>query len=205
RAPDGEPQAARGAAGPRDHQPRPGCLAPCPGALLPRQRRDPETRRDAVGDRVMTGPSKTEAEQLAFFEEAHARFVDARKAAGRVECDYRVAGTTVRLCFAGDRLVPHLAPALEHLRIPAVECPELTLCLWDSQSTGVKMPPPPCERESFTDRGDIWGFDSRRIKTAFHFSDYSVNLLDHDRRLGIYWVSKAANLPYWVRASPLRT
>jgi Glycosyl transferase family 2 len=67
------------------------------------------------------------------------------------------------------------------------------------------MPPPPCERECFTDRGDIWGFDSARVKTAFHYYDFSVNLLDHERCLGVYWVGRADTLPYWVSASPLRT
>jgi len=148
---------------------------------------------------------KTEAEQLSFFEATYERFVRATDAVGEVNRYYRVAGTTVRLRFAGDRLVPHLAPALEHLQILPVASPGLTLCAWDSHSTRIKMLPPPCERESFTDRGDIWGFDSRRIRTAFHFYDYSVNLLDHERHTGIYWVSKADSLPYWVSASPLRT
>jgi hypothetical protein len=153
----------------------------------------------------MTGRPKTEAEQVAFFEASHTRFLEARDAAGEVNRDYRVVGTTVRLCFAGDRMVPLFTRALEHLRIPSVASPDLTLCVWDSRSTGVRMAPPPCARESFTDRGDIWGFDSRRVKTAFHYHDYSVNLLDLERRIGVYWVSDAGALPYWASASPLRT
>jgi hypothetical protein len=153
----------------------------------------------------MTQRPKTEAEQLAFFDDTHHRFVKARHSAGPVDHYYGLAGTTVRLCFAGDGLVPYLTPALEHLRIPPVEACDLTLCPWDTESTGVRMPPPPCEQESFTDRGDIWGLDSQRIKTAFHYYDFSVNLFDHERRLGLYWVNKADTLPYWVSASPLRT
>lgn len=153
----------------------------------------------------MTGRPKTEAEQVAFFEATHARFLEARDAAGEVIRDYGVVGTTVRLCFAGNRMVPLLTRALERLRIPPVPSPDLTLCVWDSHSTGVRMAPRPCERESFTDRGDVWGFDSRRVKTAFHYHDFSVNLLDLERRTGVYWVSDAGSLPYWTCASPLRT
>ena len=51
------------------------------------------------------------------------------------------------------------------LRIDPVETPDATICLWDTKSTGVGMLPPPCDRDRFSDRGDLWGFHSRRIKT----------------------------------------
>ena len=153
----------------------------------------------------MTQKPKTEAEQIAFFESVHARFLEAAGNAGEVHFDYRVAGTVVRLSFAGGRLVPYFTRALEHLRIEPVETPDATFCVWDSVSSRVSMLPPPCDREAFSDRGDLWGFNSRRIKTAFHYHDFSVNLFDHDRRTGIYWVQNAQVLPYWVLASPLRT
>jgi hypothetical protein len=153
----------------------------------------------------MTQKPKTEEEQVAFFESVHERFQRAVANVGEVHHDYRIAGTVVRLSFAGERLAPYLTRALEHLRIEPVETPDATFCLWDSVSTGVGMLPPPCDREAFSDRGDLWGFNSRRIKTAFHYHDYSVNLFDHERRTGIYWVQDARVLPYWVLSSPLRT
>jgi len=153
----------------------------------------------------MTQRPKTEAEQVAFFERAHERFRSAVAARGEIHRDYRVAGTVVRLSFAGEALVPWLTRAIDHLRIEPVATPDVTFCLWDSASTGVTMIPPPCDREAFSDRGDLWGFHSHRIKTAFHYHDYSVNLFDHDRNTGIYWVNDARRLPYWVLASPLRT
>ena len=153
----------------------------------------------------MTQRPRTEEEQVAFFESVHERYRQAVGNAGEVHRDYRIAGTIVRLSFAGERLVPYLTRALEHLRIEPVETPDATFCVWDSVSTRVSMLTPPCDREAFSDRGDLWGFNSRRIKTAFHYHDFSVNLFDHDRRTGIYWVQNAALLPYWVLASPLRT
>jgi len=153
----------------------------------------------------MTQRPKTEEEQVAFFESVYQRFQKAAENTGEIHYDYRIAGTVVRLSFAGGALVPWLTRALEHLRIEPVETPDATFCLWDSVSTGVGMLPPPCAREAFSDRGDLWGFNSKRIKTAFHFHDFSVNLFDHERRTGIYWVQNAQRLPYWVLASPLRT
>ncbi len=153
----------------------------------------------------MTQKPKTEAEQVAFFDSVHERFRQGVERVGEVHRDYRIAGTVVRLSFAGERLVPFFTRALEHLRIEPVATPDATFCVWDTASTGVSMLPPPCDREAFSDRGDLWGFNSRRIKTAFHYHDFSVNLFDHERNTGIYWVQNAQLLPYWVLASPLRT
>jgi hypothetical protein len=154
----------------------------------------------------MDKPQKTETEQLAFFQASYERFEKAIDSAGGIYHDYRIGGTTVRLLFAGNHMVPYLTPALEHLRIPhAAAKPDVTFCIWDSDSTGTRMIPPPVKRDCFTDRGDIWGFHSRRIKTAFHWIECSVNLMDLETHTGIYWVQTADTLPFWVHASPLRT
>ena len=153
----------------------------------------------------MTEKILSEEEQLAFFDAVYGRFLAAGQAAGFQSSDYRLAGTTFRLRFAGPGLVARYRPAFEHLRVPDAGQPDATLCLWDTRSTGVRMVPPPCPQESFTDRGDIWGFQSRRIKTAFHYHDYSVNLFDLERGIGVHWVSDGAALPYWDGASPIRS
>jgi len=153
----------------------------------------------------MNKPQKTEQEQLDFFQRSYEKFLQAKESAGEINYFYSIGGTSVCLKFAGETLVQYLTPALEHHRVPEVRSPDLTLCLWDSDSTGTTMIPPPCKRDCFTDRGDIWGFQSSRIKTAFHWIECSVNLLDLDTNTGIYWVQTAKSLPYWVHASPLRT
>ncbi|TVQ05936.1 MAG: glycosyltransferase, partial [Balneolaceae bacterium] len=96
-------------------------------------------------------------------------------------------------------------PAIEHLEISEPVNSDCTIHIWDSQSTGIDMIPPPCEKNHFTDRGDIWGFTSKRIKTAFHWSEFSVNVMDMDTNKAVYWVRLPAQLPYWVYSSPLRT
>lgn len=148
---------------------------------------------------------RSEAQQVSFFESVLDSYRCAARSAGEVEHLLGLAGTTIRLRFAGDRLMPQVVPALAHLTIDEPRGPELTLCLWDSASTGVAMPPAPCDRSCFTDRGDIWGFTSRRVRTAFHWYDFSVNVLDLDRATGAYWVEGLGSLPYWSQASPLRT
>ena len=148
-------------------------------------------------------PETTESDQITFFERSYERFLIAKRSAGGDSYFYRVGGTTVCLMFAGDALVPSMTPALEHLRVPALE-PDLTVCVWDSRSTSVEMVPPPCPWENVTGEGDVLGLNSSRIRFAFHRADYSVTLLDHLRRTGIHWVPDAGAVPYWAQAHPLR-
>jgi hypothetical protein len=46
---------------------------------------------------------------------------------------------------------------------------------------------------------------SERVRSAFQWAEFSVNLLDLERGLGVFWVQSAETLPYWTRSSPLRT
>lgn len=150
-------------------------------------------------------PLRSEAEQLAFFDAALDAALTAESRMTPVVRHLRLAGSRIELRFAGDRLARHYMPALSHLEVPADETADVTIRLFDSGSTGVGMAPPPCPRENFTDRGDIWGMNSRRIRSAFHWIEFALNLLDLERRLGVYWVNSDEVLPYWAKASPLRT
>jgi len=144
-------------------------------------------------------------DQVDFFRIVHDRYLEAKTSAGEINCYYRIGDTTVCLSFAGDALLPHIAPALNHLRTAESESPDLTICLWDSHSTGTTMCPPPWKRDRYTYRGDIWGYNSGRIKTAFHWIEFSLNMLDLEINKGLFWVEDTSSLPFWVNASPLRT
>jgi hypothetical protein len=150
-------------------------------------------------------PVRSEAEQLAFFEAALERSLQAEARAHVVSRDILVAGRRLRLHFAGEVLLREFMPALAHLAVASDETPGLEIHVWDSESTGIAMVDPICKRECFTHRGDIWSLHSERIRSAFHWVEGSVNLLDLDRGVAIYWVPTARSLPYWAKASPLRT
>jgi len=150
-------------------------------------------------------PLLSEEQQLAFFDAAMSSCETATSRAGVVVRHIDVAGTSVQLVFSGDRLVPSLFPALAHLELPVTGPADVSLHIWDTESTGVAVPPPPVRWENFTDRGDIWGLSSRRVRSAFHWIECSLNLLDLQRRVGMFWVRSDEQLPYWTKASPLRT
>jgi GT2 family glycosyltransferase len=150
-------------------------------------------------------PLRDEAEQIAFFDAAFACAQQAETAAGAIVHDIRIGDLHVRLCFAGPALAGVFMPALAHLAIQTAGTPHATFHVWDGATTGVTMIKPPFPRHCLTDRGDIWGFASERIRSAFHWSEYSVNLMDLASNTGIFWVADAAELPYWSASSPLRT
>jgi hypothetical protein len=118
---------------------------------------------------------------------------------------FDVAGVPVSVEFAGPATSGALLPAMRHLEPPEKLTPEVVLQVWDSRSTGVTMPPPPVPRSAFTHRGDLMGFGNGRHLIAFHWSEYSVCLLDRDTGRGVYWVQDVENLPFWSRSAPLRT
>jgi hypothetical protein len=147
----------------------------------------------------------SEEAQVQFFDAALQCTLTAERGTGVRIHQLELAGTRIELVFAGDSLADRLLPALRHLSVAPATAPDITFHVWDSASTGVAMVPPPCKRDCFTDRGDIWGMASARIKSAFHWSEFSVNLMDLERRSAIFWVRAADELPYWTMASPLRT
>jgi GT2 family glycosyltransferase len=151
---------------------------------------------------------KTEKQQADFFEQAYSQTLKAIPESARCVYDIQLADTTIRLLFPNHAFLELLTPALQHLHVTQVnnkDSIDAYFYIWDSESTGLDMPMPSCTKADYTDRGDIWGFDSKRYQLAFHWSDFSVNLFDLKKNIGIFWVQNSNSLPYWSKASPLRT
>jgi len=150
-------------------------------------------------------PAFSEAAQIAFFDQVMDCAMRAEAQTGVIIRHLQLAGTLIRLIYAGEALLGHFGAALAHLEVAPIRGPDMTFHIWDSTSTHIAMPPPPFPQQCFTDRGDIWGMNSPRIRTAFHWIECSVNLMDLASGHAIYWVQDPAALPYWCDASPLRT
>ena len=150
-------------------------------------------------------PRLSEEEQAAFFQKARGLALAAERCAGAKSHDISVAGTTIRLTFAGEALEKILLPALAHLITDGVSSPDVTFHLWDSESTHIAICPPPIGQHCFSERGDIWGMHSKVVRSAFHWSDFSLNLLNLETKEAVFWIRSVQDLPYWSVASPLRT
>lgn len=147
---------------------------------------------------------ETEERQAAYFEEARALFEHASASNAPRTVHLMLAERRLAFHFLGNTLYDLIMPALEHLQCDMDGKADCTIGLWDTASTGVDMLAPPCSRSRFTDRGDVWGFNSERIRMAFLYGEYSVNLFDMKTGMGLYWVPHTRAYPYWAKASPLR-
>ena len=144
-------------------------------------------------------------EPIAFFDAIYDAYLTAEKGAGgSQDYFYTVGGFKVRLRFAGPALVPYFIRALAHLEVEPVCEVDLTLCVWDSQSTHIPLPDCPWSPEDQQKQGVIRGFNNDRMYTVVDGGEqYALNLLDRNRNLGIYWCSDPDRIPYWVTGAPL--
>jgi hypothetical protein len=158
----------------------------------------------------MTTPS--EADQLAFFDTVATGFDRATAGSEVVVWDFRVAGRTLRLRFAGPALVPAIVPALAHLERPAENPPELTIDLFDAESTGTPLPFTAARLvdllrlrwwEHLQGRREIKGLNGQRIRSVFHLGPDILVLWDRAQRRGLYWIERADSIPYYEKGYPL--
>lgn len=141
---------------------------------------------------------------LEFFDSAIEAFDRAGVQVGVREHDLAIAGARIRLRFAGPALEPLLLPALEHSRTGnAAGDADLTVLLFDSLTTGTRMPAPAWGPGDYGPKGSIVGFNDDRFRTAFQPGVDILNMYDAARRLGIYWVATPGIVPWWE--TPLRT
>ena len=149
-------------------------------------------------------PAQEQASRsVEYFQSVYELFNSSQKVTGPVERSYRIGGYLIRLNFSGPALLS-LTRALEHLAVDDHSTPDLTICLWDSESTGQRMTRRPWQEDDFLARGVIQGYNTERIYTAFQHGSGAVSVLDKERNLAVFWAPDS-NLPYWEYGSPLRT
>ncbi|HSE18860.1 MAG TPA: hypothetical protein VLB46_17510 [Pyrinomonadaceae bacterium] len=147
--------------------------------------------------------SEETSRAVDYFESIYERFKSTQQATGAVERRFLIGGYLVRLSFSGPALLS-LTRALEHLASDDQATPDLTICLWDSESTGQRMISRPWQESAFLARGVIQGYNTERIYTAFQHGSGAVSVLDQERSLAVFWAPDH-KLPYWEYGSPVRT
>ena len=140
---------------------------------------------------------------VEYFQSLYELFKSSQQLTVPIERSYIVGGYLIRLSFSGEALLS-LTRALEHLATDDQRTPDLTICLWDSESTRQRMTPPPWRDVDFLARGVIHGYNTERIYTAFQHGSAAVSILDKERNLAVFCAPNS-RVPYWETGSPLRT
>ena len=143
------------------------------------------------------------SKSVEYFQSVYELFKSSQHTAGQVDRSYIIGGYRIRLSFSGPALLS-LTRALEHLAADDHPTPDLTICLWDSESTGHRMLTRPWQEEDFLARGVIQGYNTERIYTAFQHGSGAVSVLDKQRNVAVFWAPDH-HLPYWEYGSPIRT
>jgi hypothetical protein len=150
-------------------------------------------------------PSVPEASPLAFtFDRLAEPFALAAQRLRRHDEHVTVAGTRIRLSFAGDAMRERLFPAL----ISGGEAnanPDFTLLVWDCASAALPPPEFPWQSDDLGARGAIDAATSDTIRTAFMVGSSALSMLDLHRGIGLFRARDAAELPWYERAAPFRT
>lgn len=128
-----------------------------------------------------------------------------RAAGGAVDRFYRIGPSTFRFRFTGPELISRIAPALSHLESAETSQVSLTICFFDSLSTGIRMPPPPWTKDCYGPRGEITGYNTERIHVVYGPGTDILQAMDKDRATAFYWVPDASAIPYWETSFPMRT
>jgi hypothetical protein len=150
-------------------------------------------------------PTK-ECRAKQFVETAYQTFLVAGTAVGGITDRYFSIGPKIiRMRLAGSVLVPYFTEALEHLACFPCKSPSLTVCFFDSYSTRTNMPPPPWAWDDYGRHGEITGFNTGRVHTVYSPAIESINTIDMDRALAIYWSRTYEAIPTWERSFPMRT
>ena len=161
-------------------------------------------------------PAESHALLDAYFNSAQKLFISAQASrTGPVKRYFTLCGKTIELIFANETLLPYITPALEHIAAPSTESPALQVFIWDDVTTDTVMPAPPwfgyaVQKQSghleglYTKRGDVRGFSSSHIKTAYNWSANALSMYDCNERVALYWTRDARDLPAYETSAPIR-
>ena len=136
------------------------------------------------------------------FAAAQRGFVDAQARVGRVDRVYTVGAFSIRVSFAGPALVPLFDPALAHLSADVPAPPDLTICAWDTASTGIAAPLPAAPAAQWNAPGAHRGGHDGSVYAVRGPGRDACSLLDASRDLAVYHVSDASAVPSYATAAP---
>jgi hypothetical protein len=135
--------------------------------------------------------------------EFRASFDAAAARASVVQRDMRLAGHRIRLKFAGTALVPVIEPAFGHLVDDFEEqAADLTVCVWDAASTGVRPLPLPPDVLHRGETGPRYHGEDAGI--VVHAADATLSVLDARRQTGMHYLPEASSALWYQRATPLK-
>lgn len=156
-----------------------------------------ETTRTAADSRVLSLEPRFAAFKSAFERAAAA-------AGGVFEFRFTIAGFAVSLRFAGDAMITPITRAFSHLPPHVAASADLTVCIWDSASTGLELPAEVGSMNDHVQHSAPWSVASGRFRSAYQLPRSGLSMLDLDGGEAVFAVANAHAVPFWDATAPLR-
>jgi hypothetical protein len=174
------------------------------------KRRVGRTKKLKKLKKPIRNPKLPRSEQAAYFLQIQEVCEQAADGA-EVRRQISIAQQTLTFRFASRNLADALFPAFEHLVCAPEGTPDFTICVWDSASSGLELPPPPSVMaQDYIQRREHWSYNRRGDlpdpvrMVYFPPPNERMNLIDFEQRVAIYHVPDSCHIPYYERAAPLR-
>ena len=133
-------------------------------------------------------------------------------ACARVPPDARhlsIAGREVSVRFASPAVAERYGAAMARMEAPAgaptTGAPALEVVVWDTESTGVGLPPMPWEGENLLHRDRVRGHTTGDIRATYQQSRGLLQLYDARRGVGLVHATTPSAVPPWTDRAPFRT
>ncbi len=139
-----------------------------------------------------------------FFTNIHNLFSKAKKINGGDDHYIKISDYIIKIAFADDRYIEYIIPAIAHLVCKAVAKPDYSILVWDSATTNTAIIPPAWGQDAFLAKGEIKGYNTATIKTAFQHGADSLNMVHLEKKVAIFWTRDFSQLPYYERSAPLK-
>ncbi len=147
----------------------------------------------------------------AFFEGALAAFEDAASHTGSSVREFQIADKVARLRFAGSGMIEKVTQPFSHLVLNSGPTKHstpgddtLTIFIWDSASTNSPLLQPPWKKDDFTPLGQVIPCSTGRYRAVYESEGRLLSVTDLATNTAIYWARDHADIPFHVRATPIR-
>jgi hypothetical protein len=117
----------------------------------------------------------------------------------------RAAAITFRSPVLGERYRAATADVQLQSGAIVAEAPALEILCWDTESTGVGLPPMPWPVEDLLPRDRIRGHTTGDVRATYQHSDGILQLYDRRRSVGFFHATSATAVPSWTDRGPFRT
>lgn len=147
--------------------------------------------------------SRTAVAPADYLAAALERADDALRASGTIGRAFRIAGRTLRFRFAGPALAHAMTRALTHLADDVPGRADLDISVFDTETSGVAMLPPPWRDGELRVHGEIESLIDAGLYAHFNVYHGSLIILDPSAGRGVYWMPDPTCFPDHETATPV--